>query len=118
MCIRDSHYSGAKALDQNVAMIDQFLRNSTALRRFQVKVHDRAAALNQVSDIAWLGLRTIDANDLSAHVREQHASEWGRAQTCKFQHPQTTKWPGESALGPMAQQLGGVRGFRRVHLDS
>ena len=84
------HHAGAKALDQRVGGADQLERGRDRLRLLQVErdrapaAIEKAAALDRVERVA-LGRRlAVDADDVGAHVGEQHAGERRRADAGHF----------------------------------
>ena len=78
------HHAGPKTFDQRIGLRDQLLRDFDIFRLLQIE-RDRAASarqkvefrLDRRAEIGWLG--AIDADDIGAHVGEQHAAERPRA---------------------------------------
>jgi hypothetical protein len=86
------HYARAKSLDQHVGFFDQFEGGGRRGRRFQVEGYGATSAAGNIDGLAtatrpkilW-GRRSIDPENVGAHIREQHRAEGGWTDGLEFE---------------------------------
>ena len=92
------HDAGPEALEERVGALDQLKRDLDAVGMLEVECDRASAAGEQIAGrlrrhlVGRVG-GAIDADDVGAHVGEDHAAERSRPDTLKFNDPNALEWP-------------------------
>jgi len=73
------HHPWPKTFNQYVGTAREITRTFTSFLRLEVQLQQGPTALDKVSRIADLSLRTINGHDVGSHIGQQHAGEGYRA---------------------------------------
>ena len=87
------HHAGTKTFNKHISALDEFEHRFHAVRMFQIHRDTFAPPRQHVGARRPTdGCRTINANDLRAHVRQHHSAERARPDALQFNNLQTREW--------------------------
>ena len=78
------HHAGTETFDQRIGFLDQLQRGFDGFRLLEVERHAAAAAIGHFVFRRHASALAVDADDIRAHVGEQHGGERPRTDACEF----------------------------------
>ena len=88
------HDTRAEAFDQTIGLLHQLQGGFDIGRILEIQADGATAAAHHIGSASWLAVaRTVNPDNICAHIREQHAAERPRTDPCKLNNPDTVQWP-------------------------